>query len=247
MQQWPHLESVRQELAGSAPLAARFNENLHLVLETPDLSAGEPFGRLHGLVLAIPVALTCKVGTLSSLPHPLGPAFRESLQARFPRNPALRLVNRLVPQLVAHGMGPRALYELIRELASGASVLATAAESQPASAFVPEGRSQGQHYLFALALTPQHEDLALHMVGDLRTDPGLVKWAAAQTEAITSDFAERGWPLLVRVSTPRRLREMLSSPFVLSDVRELDGLLDHVASRRGAPVAMLGADLAMRG
>jgi hypothetical protein len=38
-----------------------------------------------------------------------------------------------------------------------------------------------------------------------------------------------------------------SSPLLLSDVRELDGLLDHVASRQGCPVTALGADLAMQG
>jgi hypothetical protein len=244
-QQWSQLESAQLDLAGSPSLAARFKENLHHELETPELSAGEPFGRLHGLVLAIPVTLTCKVGTLSSLPHPLGPAFLESLQARFPGNTAIRFVNRLVPQLVAHSMGARSLYEMVRELATGGTGLAAQLESQPAAAFQPQGRSQGQHYLFALALTPHHDDLALH--GDLQTDPGLVKWAAAQTEAITSDFAERGWPILLRMSTPRRLRQMLSSPLLLTDVRELDHLLDHVASRQGSPVAMLGADLAMRG
>jgi hypothetical protein len=243
MQQWTFLESVLHELAVSPPLTARFSENLHHVLETPELSAGEPFGRLHGLVLAIPVAITCKTGTLSSLPHPLGSAFRESLQERFPGNVAMRLVNRLVPQLVAHSMGARSLYEMIRELASGGG--GSPAPSQPAAAFRPQGRSQGQHYLFALALAPQHEDLAHY--GDLQVDPGLVKWSAAQTEAITSNFAERGWPLLVRVSTPRRLRQMLSSPLLLSDVRELDGLLDHFASRQGSPVAALGADLATQG
>jgi hypothetical protein len=243
LQQWSELESVQHELAASSSLAARFSENLHHVLETLELSAGEPFGRLHGLVLAIPVAITCKAGTLTSLPHPLGSEFRESLQERFPGNAAMRLVNRLVPQLEAHGMGARALYELIRELASGGSD--PAARSQPATAFRPDGRSQGQHYLFALALTPHHEDLPQY--GDLQTDPGLVKWSAAQTEAITSNFAERGWPLLVRVATPRRLGQMLSSPLLLIDVRELDGLLDHVASRQGCPVTALGADLAMQG
>ena len=40
---------------------------------------------------------------------------------------------------------------------------------------------------------------------------------------------------------------MLSSPLLLNDVREVDSVLDHLASRRGSPVAMLRADLAMRG
>jgi hypothetical protein len=242
--QWSDLENAQEDLAGSAPLAARFRENLHHVLETPELSAGEPFGRLHGLVLAIPVAITCKSGTLASLPHPLGSTFRASLQERFPGNAAMRLVNRLVPQLVAHSMEARSLYELIRELASGGGAAAAHPESQAATAFRTEGRSQGQHYLFALALAPHHEGLAHY--GDLQTDLGLVKWSAAQTEAITSNFAERGWPLLVRVTPPQRLGQMLASPLLLSDVRELDGLLDHVASRQGCSVTALGADLAMR-
>lgn len=246
LRQWSLLETVERDLAGSPLLAARFTESLHYVLETPELSAGEPFGRLHGLVLAIPVAITCKSGTLSSLPHPLGSAFRESLQARFPGNTvAIRFVNRLVPQLVAHDMGPRSLYEMIRELASGGRGAAPLPESPPATGFQPHGRSQGQHYLFALALVPQQEDLAHY--GDLQNDPGLVKWSAAQTEAITSNFAERGWPLLVRVSPPRRLRQMLSSALLLSDVRELDGLLEHFASRLNSPVTALKAELAMRG
>jgi len=245
LQQWSDLENVQHELAGSAPLAARFSENLHHVLERPELSAGEPFGRLHGLVLAIPIAITCKAGTLTSLPHSLESAFRESLQERFPGNAAMRLVNRLVPQLVAHSMGARSLYEMIKELALGGSGPAAQPESEPATAFRLHGRSQGQHYLFALALAPHHEDLAHY--GDLQTDPGLVKWSAAQTEAITSNFAERGWPLLVRVATPQRLGQMLSSPLLLSDVRELDGLLEHVASRQRCSVTALGADLAMRG
>ena len=234
LQQWSDLESVQHELAGSAPLAARFSENLHHVLETPELSASEPFGRLHGLVLAIPVAITCKAGMLASLPHPLGSAFRESLQERFPGNVAMRLVNRLVPQLVAHGMEARSLYEMIRELASGGSGPAAQPESQPATAFRPHGRSQGQHYLFALALAPHHEDLAHY--GDLQTDPGLIKWSAAQTEAITSNFAERGWPLLMRVATPQRLGEMLSSPLLLSDVER-----DRRSARPcGIPAGMPG-------
>lgn len=137
------------------------------------------------------------------------------------------------------------MYEMIKELALGGSGPAAQPESEPATAFRLHGRSQGQHYLFALALAPHHEDLAHY--GDLQTDPGLVKWSAAQTEAITSNFAERGWPLLVRVATPQRLGQMLSSPLLLSDVRELDGLLEHVASRQRCSVTALGADLAMRG
>ena len=83
------------------------------------------------------------------------------------------------------------------------------------------------------------------MPGDLQADPGLVKWAADQSERITSDFAERGWPILMRVSAPRRLREMLSALPVLRDVRELDGLLEHAAARQGTAVTMLKADLAL--
>jgi hypothetical protein len=138
------------------------------------------------------------------------------------------------------------LYELIEELASGERGAGAVPGSQPTNAFVPHGRSLGQHYFFALAVTTHPEQFALEMPGDLQTEPGLVKWAGAQTERITSDFAELGWPLLMRVSTPRRLREVLSSPPVLTDVRELDGLLDHVASKLGVPVTMLRADLALR-
>jgi hypothetical protein len=241
LQHWSQLESAQRELAASQSPAARFGENLYHVLETPELSASEPFGRLHGLVLAIPVALTCKAGTLVSLPRPLASAFRESLQGRFPGNVAMRLANRVVPQLAAHAMGARSLYEMIRDLAAGAG----GTDAQSEAAFRPYGRSLGQHYLFALALAPHLEDLAHY--GDLQTDPGLVKWSGAQTEAITSNFAERGWPLLARVSTPMRLRQMRASPLLLSDVRELDGLLDHFATRQGRPIAALGADLAMRG
>jgi hypothetical protein len=245
LQHWSQLESAQRELAASQSLASRFGENLHHVLETPELSAGEPFGRLHGLVLAIPVALTCKAGTLALLPRPLASTFRESLQDRFPGNVAMRLANRVVPQLAAHAMGARALYEMIRELASGAGGPAAPPDAQAEAAFRPYGRSLGQHYLFALALAPHHEDLAHY--GDLQSDPGLVKWSAAQTEAITSNFAERGWPLLARVSTPMRLRHMRASPLLLSDVRELDGLLDHFATRQGRPITALGVALAMRG
>lgn len=239
-QQWPLLESVQRELAGSPALAARFNDNLYHELETPELSGGEPFGRLHGLVLAIPVVLTCKAGTLSSLPRPLDAAFRETLQSRFPGTTAIRLVNRLVPQLAAHSMGAPALYDMIRELASGGR-----GNPEQEAQFQPDGRSSGQHYLFALALTPQHQDIALH--GELDADAGLVKWAAAQTESLNSACAERGWPIVLRVSAPRRLRQMLASPLSLSEVREVDSLLDHLASRLGRPVTALRAELGMRG
>jgi hypothetical protein len=254
LRQWPHLEEAHRELKDSPSLAARFYESLHCVLETPELGAREPGAarearepgaRWHGLVLAIPVALTSRAGTLVSLPHPLALALRESLQERLPRGTGIRLANRPLPQFVAHTMGTRSLYELIAELASGEHGAAAAPGSQPASAFVPHGRSLGQHYLFALAVTTRPEQFALEIPGGLQTEPGLVKWAGTQTEKITSDFAERGWPLLMRVSAPRRLREMLSSPPVLSDVRELDGLLDHVASKHGVPVTMLKADLAL--
>ncbi len=244
--QWPYLDEAQRELTGSPSLWARLNESLHRVLETPELGAREPGGRWHGLVLAIPVALTSRAGTLLFLPHPVALALRESLGARLPRGTGLRMVNRPIPQLVAHTMGTRSLYELIEELASGERDAEGAPGSQPTGAFVPHGRSLGQQYLFALALTTHPEQFALEMPGDLQTEPGLVKWAAVQTQQITSDFAERGWPLLMRVSAPRRLCEMLSSPLVLSDVRELDGLLDHVASQHGVSVSMLRAELALR-
>jgi hypothetical protein len=242
--QWSHLDEAQRELAGSPSLAARFKATLHRVLETPELTAREPGARWHGLVLAIPVAITCRAGTLLCLPHPPALALRESLQARFPHGTGLRVVSRPVPQLVAQTLGTRALYELIEELASGERSAAAAPAAEPPSAFVPHGRSLGRHYLFAMALSTRPEQIALEMPGDLQAEPGLVKWAAAQTERITSDFAERGWPLLMRVSAPQRLSEMLSSPLVVSDVRELDGVLDHLASRHGIPVARLRASLA---
>jgi hypothetical protein len=40
---------------------------------------------------------------------------------------------------------------------------------------------------------------------------------------------------------------MRASPLLLSDVRELDGLLDHFATRQGRPITALGVALAMRG
>jgi hypothetical protein len=246
LQQWQHLDEAQRELTGSPSLATRFNESLHHVLETPELSAHEPGARWRGLVLAIPAALTSRGGTLLALPEPLALALRESLQARFPSGTGVRLVNRLVPQLVAHMMRLRSLYDLVEELASGECAVAAVPALQSTGGFVPHGRSLGQHYFFALALTAHPEQLALKMPGDLHTEPGLVRWAAAQTERISSDFAERGWPLLMRVSAPRRLSEMLSSPLLVADVRELDGLLDHVASQHGTPVTMLRAALALK-
>jgi hypothetical protein len=142
-------------------------------------------------------------------------------------------------------MDARSLYEFIEALASGGRDAAAVAGAAP-SPFIPHGRSLGRHYLFALAVTADPGQLALEMAGGQHADPGLVKWAAAQTERITSDFAERGWPLIVRVSPPQRLREMLSSPPVLGDVRELDGFLAEVASRHETPVTMLRATLAVR-
>ena len=243
--QWAELDEAQRELAGSPALAARFSENLHSVLETPELGAEEPGARWHGLVLAIPIALTSRSGTLASLPPSIVHALRDTLQNRFPTGAGIRLLNRPVPQLVAHTMDTQSLYELIAELASGEREAAGAPGSQPEGGFEPRGRSLGQHYLFALALTTRLEQLGLDLPGDLQADPGLVKWAADQSERITSDFAERGWPLLMRVSPPRRLREMLSSPPVLGDVRELDGLLEHAAARQGTPVTSLKADLAL--
>jgi hypothetical protein len=243
--QWADLDEAQRELAGSPVLAARFRENLHGVLETPELGAKEPGARWHGLVLAIPIALASRSGTLVSLPPSIVQALRDTLQNRFPQGTGIRLVDRPVPQLVAHTLGTQSLYELIAALASGERAAAGAPASPAEGGFEPRGRSLGQHYLFALALTTRPEQLGLELPGDLQADPGLVKWAADQSERITSDFAERGWPLLMRVSPPRRLREMLSSSPVLGDVRELDGLLEHAAARQGTPVAMLKAELAL--
>ena len=243
--QWAELDEAQRDLAGSPALAARFGESLHGVLETPELGAGAPGARWEGLVLAIPVTLASRAGTLVSLPPSVSRALRDTLQHRFPPGTGIRLIDRPVPQLIAHTMGTRSLYELIEELASGERCEAGAPASQPEGVFEPRGRSLGQHYLFALALTTRLEQLGLELPGDLQADPGLVKWAADQSERVTSDFAERGWPLLMRVSPPRRLREMLSSPPVLGDVRELDGLLEHAAARRDTPVTMLKADLAL--
>ena len=245
LRRWAELDEAQRELTGSPPLTARFNESLYHVLETPELTAREPGARWQGLVLTIPVSIASRSGSVPALPEPLALVMRESLQARFPPGTGIRLVNRLVPQLVAHAMPARSLYELVEELASGERAAAPALEVQSMNGFVAHGGSLGQHYLFALALTAHPEQLALEMTGDLHTAPGLVRWAAGQTERITSDFAERGWPILVRVSAPQRLSEMLSSPLLLFDVRELDRLLNHVASRHGTSLAMLRVDLAL--
>jgi hypothetical protein len=240
--EWSQLHEAQRAVADSPSLAGRLNENLCAVLELPELGAQEPGARWHGLVLAIPAVLTSRSGTLVSLPVTVASALREGLRERFPPGTGIRLINRPVPQLVAHNMDAQALHELTEQLASGET---DAQGTPPEGAFAPHGRSLGQHYFFALALTMRPEQLGLEMPGSLETEPRLVKWAAEQTERITSDFAERGWPLLMRVSPPRRLREMLSSPPVLGDVRELDGLLEHAASRLGAPVTKLRADLAL--
>jgi hypothetical protein len=241
--QWTHLDEARRELQGSPGLEARLTDTLRSVLEKPELSARDHGARWHGLVLAIPATITSRAGILAFLPEPLALAFRESLQARFPPGTGIRLANRLVPQLVAHAMGAQALHALVEELAAGEGGAASGAGSEPTSAFVSHGRSLGQHYLFALVLTPNPAQLALEMPGSFQADPRLVKWAATQTEKITSDFAERGWPIVLRVSAPLRLREMLASPPSLSDVRELDGLLAHVADQHGSPVTMLRVEL----
>ncbi|HTO46375.1 MAG TPA: hypothetical protein VML91_01940 [Burkholderiales bacterium] len=241
--QWSQLDEAQRQMAGSPALAARFEESLRSVLEAPEFGAHESGARWRGLVLTIPVSLTARSGTLVSLPQEMAGTLRASLQQRFPADTAIRLVNRLVPQLVAHTMGVQSLYELIEELASGERGGPEAPEADT-GVFAPEGRSLGQHYFFALALTTRLEQVGLELPGELRNDPGLIRWAALQTERITSDFAERGWQLLMRVSPPQRLRDMLSSLPVLGDVRELDGLLEHAATRHGTPVAMLRADLA---
>lgn len=242
-QQWSHLDEAQSELAASPPLAARFHESLHHALESPEFTTQGTTPHWHGLVLAIPVTLTSREGTLVSLPPPLARAVRESLQARLPDGTGIRLLSRLIPQLVAHSMRTQSLYELIEELASGESAATPLSGVQPTNDFVPQGRSLGRHYLFALAFTAHPEQFALEMPRELRTEPELGKWAAAQTEMINNDFAERGWQLLARMSAPQRLSEMLSLPPVLSDVRELDAFLDHVASQHEIPVPMLRADL----
>ena len=241
--QWSQLDEAQRELVASPALAARFEESLWSVLETPEFGAHESGTRWAGLVLAIPVSLTARSGTLISLPQVVARTLRATLQERFPPDTGIRLVNRPVPQLVAHTMGAQSLYELIEELASGERGEPAAPETDT-GVFAPEGRSLGRHYFFALALTPRLEQVGLELPGELQNDPGLIRWAAVQTERITSGFAERGWQLLMRVSPPLRLRDMLSAPPVLDDVRELDGLLEHAAARHGTPVAMLRADLA---
>jgi hypothetical protein len=246
--QWAELDEARRALAGTHPYAARLDECLLAVLEVPELGRREGGARWHGLMLAVPVSLTSRSGTLVSLPPALATALRDSLQARFPSGTAIRLLGRAVPQLVAHGMGPQALYELVEALASGqvgAPAAPAAPGAQPAREFVPAGASLGRHYLFALALTTRPDQLALELPGELQSDPGFAAWAAAQTERITSGLAELGLPVLVRVSPPRRLREMLASPPLFGDVRELDGLLEQAAVQSGAPVATLKADLAL--
>ena len=242
--QWSQLDDAQRELAGSPALAARFEESLRSVLETPEFGEHESGTRWAGLVLAIPVSLTTRSGTLISLPQVVASTLRATLQERFPPDTGIRLVNRPVPQLVAHTMGAQSLYELTEELASGERAVDSPPPETDTGVFAPEGRSLGRHYFFALALTTRLEQVGLELPGELQNDPGLIRWAAVQTERISSGFAERGWQLLVRVSPPLRLRDMLSSPPVLGDVRELDGLLEHAAARHGTPVAMLRADLA---
>lgn len=242
--QWSQLGEAQRGVAGSPDVASRFDESLRSVLEAPELGAREGSARWYGLVLAIPVTLTSRSGTLLSLPSGLAHAFRDSLQERFPPGTGIRLINRPVPQLAAHALSVQALYELTGELAAGAGGADEIPGTQAEGAFVPDGRSLGQHYFFALALTTRPEQLALDLP-DLQAEPRLAKWAAEQTERISSDFAERGWPFLMRVSPPRRLREMLASSPVLGDVRELDAFLEHTAARVGAPVTALRAELAL--
>ncbi len=242
---WSDLDEAHDTLKDSPSLTARFNECLHHALETPELAAHGLGPHWHGLVLAIPITLASRDAALDSLPHPLANALRESLQARFPGGTSIRLLCRLTPQLVAHSMGTRSLYELVKELASGEDRAEDGLGPHPASDFVPHGRSLGRHYLFALAFTAHPDQLALEMAGNLRHDPGLIEWATAQTETICNDFAERGWPPDVHVSAPQRLREMLSLWPVITDMREVDGLLGHVASQHGVPITTLRADLSL--
>lgn len=247
---WSDLDEAHDTLKDSPSLAARFNECLHYALETPELASLGLGAHWHGLVLAIPVTFASRDTALDSLPHSLANTLRESLQARFPGGTGIRLLCRLMPQLVAHSMGTRSVYELVEELASGEDRAGEDCAKDdlgphPTGDFVPHARSLGRHYLFALAFTAHPEQLALEMAGDFRHDPGLVEWAAAQTERISNDFAERGWPPDVHVSAPQRLREMLSLCPVITDVREVDGLLDHVASRHGVPITTLRADLSL--
>lgn len=240
--QWAELEEARQAVASAPSLAARFKDNLHAVLELPELGSQTPGTRWHGLVLVVAAALASRSGTLVSLPHVVAQSMRESLEERFPTGTGIRLLNRPVPQLAAHSMTAQALQGLVDELASGAG--SAGSLTPPDGEFAARGRSLGLHYFFALALTTRPEQLGLEMP-DFQADPRLAKWAADQTERITSDFAERGWPLLMRVSPPRRLREMLSSLPVLGDVRELDGLLEHCTARPSGAVETLRAELAL--
>ena len=242
---WSDLDEAQDKLMDSPSLAARFNASLHHVLETPELAAVGRGAYWHGLVLAIPVTLASREGALVPLAHPLASALRESLQEQFPHGTGIRLISRLIPQLVVHSMRTRSLYELVEELASGEDGMEAGRDAHPGIEFAPRS-GLGRHYLFALAFTAHPEQFALEMPGDLRREPALVKWAADQTEKITNDFAERGWHLEMRVSVPQRLREMLSLPPELSDVREVDALLDHVASQHGTPITMLRADLSLR-
>jgi hypothetical protein len=245
LEQWAELGAARSELKSSPALAARFNESLHHVLERPELASHGFGAHWHGLVLVVPVALTSREGSLVSVPAPMALAMRESLQARFPVGTGVRLVNHLTPQLVAHSMTTRSLYELIRKLASGEGTSAVDPGSRPAGDFVPYGRSLGLHYLFGLAFAAGSEQFDLELPRDLGTEPAFARWAAAQTELINNDLAELGWQLLVRVHAPQRLREMLSLPPVLGDVREVDGFLDHVAAQHGIPIPMLRADISV--
>jgi hypothetical protein len=150
-----------------------------------------------------------------------------------------------MPQLAAHGMNAQATYQLFEELASGERTEQADAGYSSDRTFVASGGSFGRHYFFALALTKRPEQLNLELPGDLQTEPRLVKWAADQTEKLTSDFAERGWPLVMRIFPPRRLRDMLASMPLFSDVRELDGLLEDTAARLDAPITALRAELAL--
>jgi hypothetical protein len=245
LEQWSQLEEARNELKNSTSLAARFDESLHHVLERPELTSHGPGTHWHGLVLAIPVTVTSREGTLASIPGPLALAMRETLQARFPSGTGVRLNNHLTPQLFAHSMDTRSLYELVQTLASGEDASGVDPGSQPANDFVLYGRSLGRHYLFGLAFTARAEQLDLDLPRDLRVEPTFVKWAAAQTELIGNDLAERGWQVLVRVHAPVRLRDMLALPPVLNDVREVDGFLDHVAAQHGIPIPMLRADISV--
>ncbi|MCG6873973.1 MAG: hypothetical protein LJE97_02665 [Betaproteobacteria bacterium] len=243
---WSDLDAVQDELKDSPSLRARFNENLHHVLETPELAAHGPGATWRGLVLAIPVTATSREGELISFPQPLASGLRESLQAQFPDGTGIRLINRLLPQLVAHSLGTRSLYELVEELASGQDRPEADLDAHLAVDFAPHGQCLGRHYVFALAFTADPEQFALEVSRDLRHEAGLVNWAAAQTETITNDFAERGWHVAIQVFAPQRLQEMLSLPPLLSDMREVDALLDHVASQHATSITALRADLSVK-